>query len=316
MAEGPLRVLVTCPQMQVAWPGYAQEFAALGIEVDLPPVTQALSEPELVAIIDRYDGVIAGDDQFSAPVLERATRLRILSKWGVGVDGIDRAAADRLGIPVTNTPGTFDGEVADVCVGYLVLLTRGLHLLDRGVRDGGWPKIEGRSLGGTTLGILGLGGIGSALARRAQAMEMTVLGWDPVPAAQERARAAGVEVVPFDELVGRVDHLSLNCPLTADNRHVVNARTLALARPGLRLVNTGRGPLVDEAALVDALRSGVVSAAALDVLETEPLPASSPLREFPQVIFGSHNASNTREGVARVSELAVRNLLAGLGTPR
>lgn len=307
------RVLITCPQMRVSFPDFADQFATRGIEVDLPEVVQALSEQELLEVIDRYDGVIAGDDSFTAAVLERAAgRLRILSKWGVGTDGIDRDAAVRLGIPVTNTPGTFDGEVADVCVGYLVLLARQLHVLDAGVRAGGWPKVEGTSLGGKTLGVVGLGGIGFALCRRALAMDMRVVGVDADPAMRERAAAAGVEVLDLEQLLPEVDFLSLNCPLTPTTRHLLDADALARTRPGVRIVNTGRGPLIDEPALVAALLSGHVAGAALDVFEVEPLPGDSPLRELPQVVLGSHNGSNTREGVARVSAKAVANLLAGL----
>jgi D-3-phosphoglycerate dehydrogenase len=306
------RVLITCPQMQVAFPTFADRFD--GLEVDLPRVLQALSEPELLEIIDRYDGVIAGDDHFSALVLERATRLRVLSKWGVGVDGIDRVAAERLGIHVANTPGAFDGEVADVCVGYLIMLSRGLHLLDRGVRAGYWPKIEGTSLGGRTLGIVGLGGIGRALARRAAAMEIVVVGTDPDPAARERAVAEGVDVLDLDEVLARAEYLSLHCPLTADNVHLLDADSIARLPRGARVVNTARGQLISEDALVDALAGGHIAGVALDVFEHEPLHVSSPLRSFDQCIFGSHNASNTAEAVMRTSERAVDNLFAGLAT--
>jgi len=310
------RVLITCPQMQVSYPEYADRFRALGIEADLPRVVQAMSEPELLSVIDRYDGVIAGDDDFTAAVLERASRLRILSKWGVGVDGIDRAAAERFGIPVTNTPGSFDGEVADVCVGYLVLLARQLHRIDAGVRRGEWTKIEGTSLAGATLGIVGLGGIGAALARRALAMDMRVVGYDADPGAIARATTLGVEARSLADLFAEVDYLSLNCPLTLNTRHLVDATSLATMRHGVRIVNTGRGGLIDEAALLAALTEGRVAAAALDVFEVEPIEATHPLATLPQVILGSHNASNTAEAVARVSARAVQNLLDGLQTGR
>ncbi|MDP3712997.1 MAG: phosphoglycerate dehydrogenase [Mycobacteriales bacterium] len=311
------RVLITCPQMGVSFPQFAHRFQSQGVLVDLPEVVQALSEAELLDVIDRYDGVIAGDDQFTAAVLEKAAgRLRILSKWGVGVDGIDRDAADRLGILVTNTPGTFDGEVADVCVGYLVMLARQLHVLDAGIRGGSWPKVEGTSLGGKALGVVGLGGIGFALCKRALAMDMRVLGVDADPAMRERAAAAGVIVRELDEVLPEVDFLSLNCPLTAATRHLLDAHSLSRMKRGARIINTGRGPLIDELALVEALRSGQVGGAALDVFETEPLPSDSPLRDLPRVILGSHNGSNTAEGVARVSARAVDNLLAGLRAER
>jgi D-3-phosphoglycerate dehydrogenase len=310
------RVLITCPQMQRHAAAYVERLAGRGIAVETPPVVQQLSEDELVTIIGRYDGVIAGDDPFTARVLQQATRLRVISKWGVGVDNIDREAAAGLGILVTNTPGTFGDEVADVIVGYLVMLARGLHRTDAGTRAGGWPKIEGFSLACRTLGIVGLGSIGLALARRAEAMGMVTLGFDVSPEQQDLGRRHGVAVVSLDGLLERADIVSLCCPLTSENRHMLDARAFACMKRGAYLVNTARGPLVDEAALVEALRSGQLAGAALDVFEEEPLPASSPLRELDGVILGAHNASNTIDAVRRVNELAIENLLAGLAAPR
>ncbi|MCU1622028.1 MAG: D-isomer specific 2-hydroxyacid dehydrogenase family [Frankiales bacterium] len=310
-----MRVLLTCPQMQANFAEHADRLAAAGLECDLPPVVQALSESELLEIIDRYDGMVAGDDEITAAVLEKgaANRLKVISKWGVGVDGIDLVAARRLGVTVTNCPGAFDAEVADVCVGYLVLLARGLHVVDAKIREGSWHKVLGTSLNGATIGIVGLGGIGRALAKRVLAMDMTVLGYDPFPASQQAAAALGVQLVELDELLRSVDYLSLNCPLTADNRHLLNRDSLATVKPGVRIVNTGRGPLIDEAALVEALHDGRVAGAALDVFEVEPLPMGSPLRTLSQVVLGSHNSSNTAEAGARTSRTAVDNLLRELG---
>ena len=306
------RVLITCPQMQAAYSEFAERLRDADCEVDLPPVVQALSAAELLPIIGAYDGVIAGDDQFTAAVLEQATRLRILSKWGVGTDGIDRLAADHLGIPVTNTPGVFDDEVADVCIGYLVLLARQLHVIDTGVRAGRWTKVEGTSLAGRTLGIVGLGAIGRAVARRGRAMRMRVVGCDPNEESRTLAVGDGVELLGFEEVLATSDYISLNCPLTPETRHLLNQETLRLMRPGSRIVNTGRGQLIDESALVEALTTGQLAGAALDVFEQEPTTADHPLARLPQVIMGSHNASNTREAVLRVSERAVQNLIEGL----
>ena len=249
-------------------------------------------------------------------MLEHATRLRIVSKWGVGVDNIDLEAAAELGIRVTNTPGTFGDEVADVVIGYLVLLARQLHRTDAGTRAGHWPKIQGFSLAGRTLGIVGLGSIGQAVARRAVAMGMTVLGSDVSDAQADRARSLGVEVVALDDLQRRSDIVTLCCPLTADNRHLFDAAAFARMKPGSYLINTARGPLVDEEAIIDALQAGHLAGAALDVFEEEPLPASSPLRGLDSVILGAHNASNTSDAVLRVNEIAMVNLLDGLAVAR
>jgi D-3-phosphoglycerate dehydrogenase len=282
------------------------------VDVDAPALEQQMSERDLADIIGGYDGAIAGDDPFTAEVLGRARRLRIISKWGVGIDNIDLDAARSLGIRVTNTPGVFGGEVADVAIGYLIMLARGLHKIDAGVRDGRWPKVEGTSLEGKCLAIVGLGSIGRALATRALAFGMVVLGHDPSPDKREAARALGVTTLGFDALLIRADFLSLNCPLTSDNRHMVGEAQFRVMQPSAYLINTARGPLVDEAALVSALEHHRLAGAALDVYEEEPLPPTSRLRAFDQVILGAHNGSNTSEAVDRVCKLAVQNLLDGL----
>jgi D-3-phosphoglycerate dehydrogenase len=291
---------------------YATAFAEHGLQADLPPVVQQLSEGELLKIIDQYEGVIAGDDEFTERVIDKATHLRAISKWGVGIDNIDLVAAGRRGIRVTNTPGTFADEVADVAVGYLVLLARQLHRIDAGVRSGEWPKIEGISLAGKALTIVGLGSIGTALARRAHAMGMVVTGFEIADAQRDAARALGVEIRDLDAALRSADFVSLNCPLTPENRHMLSAPQFDEMRRGVFLVNTARGPLIDEGALVRALETGQVAGAALDVFEDEPLPSTSPLRQFDNVILGAHNSSNTAEAARRVSDLAVQNLLDSL----
>jgi D-3-phosphoglycerate dehydrogenase len=306
------RILITCPQMQTYAADYSEAFAAHGLQADLPPVVQQLSEAELLKIIDHYEGVIAGDDEFTERVIARATQLRAISKWGVGIDNIDLDAARVRGIHVTNTPGTFADEVADVAVGYLVLLARQLHRIDAGVRSGEWPKIEGTSLAGKALTIVGLGSIGTALARRAQVMGMHVTGFEISEERREAARGLGIDLVDLDAALRSAHFVSLNCPLTLENRHMLGAAQFNEMRRGVFLVNTARGPLIDEVALVRALELGQVAGAAMDVFEDEPLPLSSPLRRFENVIFGAHNSSNTAEAARRVSDLAVQNLLNAL----
>jgi D-3-phosphoglycerate dehydrogenase / 2-oxoglutarate reductase len=248
--------------------------------------------------------------------LTAAPRLRIVSKWGVGTDGIDKDAAARLGIRVTNTPGVFGEEVADLALGLVLMLARGLHLVDRDVRAGGWLKVEGETLAGKTMGVVGLGSIGRAVARRGAACGMRIVGSDPVEDARREARSQGVEPLELDDVFRTSAYLVLCAPMTPDNHHLVDARRLALMAPHAKVVNVARGPLVDEEALVTALREGRIAGAALDVFEVEPLPGSSPLRTLDNVVLSSHNGSNTREGVRRTSRLAFDNLVAGLAHPR
>ena len=310
------RILISCIQLQRTLDDHRSRLDARGAELILPTIGQQLSEVELLELIPGVDGMIAGDDHVTRAVLERADRLKIVSKWGVGTDAIDLPAAAELGIRVTNTPGMFGDEVADVAIGYLIMLARQLHRTDRAVRAGEWAKPDGTSLAGRSLGVVGLGHIGRAVARRALAMGMRVLGADIDPASQAIAAQLGVEVVGLDSLLAQSQVVSLNAPLTPGSRHLLNAGTLAALPRGAWVINTARGGLIDEAALIEALGTGQVGAAALDVFEVEPLPMSSPLRQFEQVILGSHNASNTIEARRRTSELAIDNLLRGLDEVR
>ena len=314
-AENPagLTVLVTCPPMLGMMDELHERFVERGVGVYCPEVVQSVSEAELIGLVPRFEGWIIGDDPATARVLEagRAGRLRAAVKWGIGVDNVDFRAARALDLPVTNTPQMFGSEVADVAMGYLIGLARETFFIDREVRRGAWPKPRGISLEGKLLGLVGYGDIGRNLARRARAAAMTVLAYDPIfqpdPALPEVAAArwpSGIEDCDF---------LAFTCALNADNRHMLNDGMLARVKPGVRIVNVARGGLIDDEALHRALVRGRVYAAALDVFEVEPLPASSPLRCLTRCVFGSHNASNTAEAVRRTSERAIRLLCELLG---
>lgn len=306
------RILISCVQLQRSLDDHRDRLDERHAELIVPPVEQQLTEAELLGLIVGVDGMVAGDDQVTRAVLERADRLRIVSKWGVGTDAIDLAAAAELGIRVTNTPGMFGDEVADVVIGYLVMLARHLHRTDSAVRAGEWAKPEGVSLAGRTMGVIGLGHIGRAVARRSLAMSMRVLGFEIDAANQARAAELGVEVVSLESLLADANVISLNAPLTPDSRHLLDAAAFDRMQRGAWIINTARGGLIDEAALTAALGTGQVGAAALDVFEVEPLPLDSPLRGFAQVILGSHNSSNTAEAGHRTSERAIDNLIRGL----
>lgn len=307
-----MRVLIACPHLQREMDRFASQFADHGIEVEAPYVDQQLSEEWLIENIHRFDGVVAGDDPFTAAVIERAGRLRVLAKWGIGVDNIDLQAASRRGIPVLNTPGQLSAEVADVTLGYLIMLSRHLHTIDTAVRSGSWSQLRGVSLAEKRLGIIGLGGIGMAVAKRAIAHEMTVAGFDPYLKDPEPAKSLGIELLSLDTLLSTSDFVSLNCSLTPETHHLIGEKQFELMRTGSYLVNTSRGALVDEPYLVKALGSGKLAGAALDVFEVEPLVTDSPLRTFANCILGAHNSSNTQDAVDRINEMAVANLLGVL----
>lgn len=306
------RVLVSCPLILDAIDEYEAELAAHGIEYDVADVDQHLSEDELLDVIDRYDGVIAGDDEFTERVIAAADGLQVIAKWGIGMDAIDLAAAAAHDVTVSNTPGAFADEVADVVIGYAITLARRLHVVDDRVRDGDWYCPRGDSLAGRTFGVVGVGNIGSAVARRADALGMDLLGHDVDPIPGDLVDDTGMDAVDLDTLLDRSDVVSLNCALTADTRGLIGEAELARLGEDGYLINTARGELVDQAALVAALRDGRLAGAGLDVFTEEPLPADSPLTEMDDVILGSHNAQNTHEAVEAVNDRAVRNLIEGL----
>jgi D-3-phosphoglycerate dehydrogenase len=245
-------------------------------------------------------------------VIARAERLKVIVKWGIGMDAIDVEAAGRAGITVLNTPDVFADEVGDVVIGYLVLLARRLHEIDREVRAGGWPKPPGLTLSGKVLGLVGVGSIGRGVARRARAMGMSLLGYDVAGIPVSVRSGLDLQPVDLETLLASSDFISLNCPLTRENYHLLDQGAFARMKPGVYIVNTARGPLIDEEALAANLASGRVAGAALDVFEEEPLPPSSPLLGFDSCILGSHNASNTREAVLRVNRIALDRLFAEL----
>jgi D-3-phosphoglycerate dehydrogenase / 2-oxoglutarate reductase len=305
-------ILVTCPPML----GMLEEFLVpareQGYELVPAKVTQILTEDELCEVLPLHDGWIIGDDPATRRVFMagRAGRLRAAVKWGIGVDNVDFAACKELGIPVTNTPQMFGAEVADIAVAYVIGLARELFFIDRGVRAGQWPKPPGISLAGRTVGLVGFGDIGRAVARRLTACDMRIVAYDP--GNTDDGGIAGVQRALWPERVAEADFLVFTCSLNDRNRHMLDERVLAACKAGVRIVNVARGPLIDEPALVRALASGHVTSAALDVFEIEPLPADSGLRSLPQCVFGSHNGSNTRDAVRRASEVAMNRLFGFL----
>ncbi len=299
------RVLVTCPPMLGLIDEFAEDFAAHGLEYEAAKTTQVLSEAELIELLPDFDGWIIGDDPAGQAVVDagRKGRLRAAVKWGVGIDNVDFDAFEAAGIPVTNTPRVFGNEVADVALTYVLGLARETYFIDREIRShNAWPKPSGISVGERTAAVVGFGDIGMQTARRLLACGAKVIAYDPAAPAEP---ADGVERAEWPDRLDEADFLVFTCPLNAATRGMFNADLLPKLKPGVRLVNVARGPVVEEEALIAALEQGIVHSAALDVFEVEPLPADSPLRNFDRCIFGSHNGSNSQDAVRRVSRIAI-----------
>ena len=285
-----------------------------GLTLITPVVQERLGEQEILHYAGQFDGTICGDDQYTARVLEACQpRLKVISKWGTGIDSIDSAAASRLGVQVFRTPNAFTLPVTDSVFGYMLAFARRQPWMDRGMRGGRWEKLPGRALHECTLGIIGVGTIGKVVARRARAFGMTVLGNDIVEIDPVFLAETGIEMTTLASLLARADFVSVNCDLNPTSQHLINSQTLAQMRPQAVLINTARGPIVDEPALVAALQVGTIAGAALDVFEVEPLPADSPLLGMDQVMLAAHNANSSPAAWERVHWNTIRNLLLGLG---
>lgn len=305
------KILVSAPYMQPVIEQYRELLERQGgpIELIMPLVRERLSEDELLAWIGDIDGVISGDDAFTERVMQGAPKLKVISKWGTGVDSIDRKAAARLGIAVCNTPDAFSQGVADTVLGYMLCFARQLPWMDQDMRSGLWSKRPGFALREAVLGVIGVGNVGTAVVRRAMAFGMKVLGNDIATIPNSFVAETGIEAVAKEELLGRADFVSLNCDLNPTSYHIIDKAELALMKPTAYLINTARGPLVNEQALVEALRRGGIAGAALDVFEEEPLPQESPLRSMTNCLLAPHNANSSPEAYRRVHENTVRNLL-------
>jgi len=280
-----------------------------GCEVIVAPVRERLSEQELLTMIGDVDGMICGDDQVTARVLDAAPRLRVISKWGTGIDSIDSESARARGIAVCNTPNAFSEPVADTVMGYVLLFARKLDDMNRDVHSGKWLKPQLVSLREKTLGIMGVGNCGKAVAGRAAAFGMRILGHDIVPVAADFLRSVPIEMVTRDQLLQEADFVSLNTTLNPTSFHLMRDETFSLMHRNAYVINTSRGPVIEEAALVRVLEQKRIAGAALDVFENEPLPSDSALRRFENCLLAPHNANSSPEAADRVHRNTLRNLL-------
>lgn len=304
-------VLITAPRAVQALDRYRAALAG-SCELRVERAVAYLEASQLLPLVGDIDAIICGDDRLTAEVIAAAPRLRVIAKWGTGIDAIDVAEASRRGIRVCNTPGAFSEPLADTVLGYLLLFTRQLDVLDREVRDGRWERHQQRALGECTLGIVGLGHSGRAVARRAGACGMHLLACSLEPLHTAEQACLGVTQVPLDVLLAESDFVTLHVDLRPENHRLIDDRRLRLMKSGACLVNTARGALVDEIALVDALMNGRLRGAALDVFVDEPLPAGSRLRTLPNVYLAPHHANASVAAAERVHANTIRNVLQTL----
>lgn len=270
-----------------------------------------LPEEDLIAALQGCEAVVASMDPFNARVFAACPQLKIVSRCGVGIDSVDLAAATQAGVVVTNTPGAMTEAVADYTFGLMLAAARRIPQGDALMRNGGWGEYPGVLVYGKTLGLVGLGQIGRSVARRATGFDMRVLVHDP-PLAAQRDRPgdlANIEFVNLDDLLAKSDFVSIHAPAIPETRGLFNAARFARMKPTAYLINTARGALVDEAALVEALEQGQIAGAAIDVYTQEPLPPDHPLRRAPRCLLTPHNAFNAIECVAAMTGQSAENIL-------
>jgi D-3-phosphoglycerate dehydrogenase len=308
---GKCRVLVTSTTFGMHDPGLRSELERTVGDVRYNPVKRPLTASELAGLVAGVDGWIAGLDVIDAYVIAAADRLKVIARYGVGIDRVDLTAATRRGIVVANTPGANSVAVAELTIGLMLALARRLCQADRAVRSGQWPRVPGVGLAGKTVGLVGFGSVGREVARRLTAFGCRVVVSDP-HVRPEVISGCGAGRLPLDELLPASDFVCLHAAATPATAGMVDGSFLRKMKPGAFLVNTARGELIDEAALGHAMESGRLRGAALDCFRQEPPGADHPLLRLPQVIATPHTGAHTDEAVNAMGRMALDACLAVL----
>lgn len=310
------KVLITAPYMLPVVDRFAEFFAEHGIEAVKADVEERMEEADLLPVIGEYDGIVCGDDRFTPKVMDAAPKLKVISKWGTGIDSIDSAAAAERGIRVCRTIDAFTNPVADSVMGYILSFARRLPWMDVRMKGGNWGKIDGRALNECTIGVIGVGATGSATLRRAAPFGATLLGTDIRDIHPGHLASLAVEMVDLDTLLGRSDFVCVHCELNESSHHLLSTDQFARMQNSAVLINLARGPIVDERALVAALKAGEIAGAALDVFEDEPLPLTSALLKMENVMLAPHNSNSSPKAWERVHWSTLHQLVDGLKAGR
>ena len=266
------------------------------------------SAEEAISMLQGCDAVIASSEPYNAQVFAACPQLKLVARCGVGTDAVDMAAAAEAGVVVTNTPGAMTEAVADYTFALMLGIARRLPESDAMMRSGGWDEFRGVLVYGKTLGLVGVGRIGQAVAQRAKGFSMRVLAYDPILQASGKA-APGIEFVTLEELLAQSDYVSAHAPSLPETVKMFNAERFAQMKPTAYFINTARGTLVDEADLLAALQGGIIAGAAIDVYAKEPCPADSPLRHAPHCVLTPHNAFNAAESTVEMSRQSAQSIL-------
>jgi len=306
---GKFKVLVTSTSFNKVDPLPRERLVEYGCEIVDNPFSRPLKENELIPLLENVDGVIAGLDEYSRAAISSSRKLRVISRYGVGLDNIDLEAARERAILVVNTPEVNTQAVADLTFGLILAVCRKIPQAHFSTQKGKWGRLIGRGVYKKSIGIIGLGRIGKAVAERARGFSMEILAYDVKD--EISSEGQGVRFLPLDELLAEGDFITLHCDLNPGSKGIIGARELALVKKTAYLINTARGGLIDEKTLFEALQKGAIAGAALDAFQDEP-PVNSPLLTLDNIITTPHIGSYTHEALLEMGLIAVENLIANL----
>ncbi len=309
-------VLITAPYMKGFVEKFRPVFEHYHLELVVPEVEERMEEEEILNYAGQFDAVICGDDQYSAKVIEACLpRLKVISKWGTGIDSIDKEFAEKHNVMVGNTLNAFTEPVADSVMAYILAFARRQPWMDNDMKNGNWKKLAGHALNESVLGVIGVGYIGKAVIKRAHSFGMRVIGNDIINIDQDFIEETGIEILNLNELLSQADYVSLNCDLNPTSYRLINETTLGKMKSNAVLINTSRGSVVHEEALIQALKSKKIGGVAMDVFEFEPLAEDSPLLGFDSAMLAPHNSNSSPKAWNQVHWNSIRNLLIGLEIP-
>lgn len=279
-----------------------------GVEVIENPYGRPMTRDELLTVVGDIDGAVVGVDTWNEKIFAHAPKLRAMARFGVGVDNIDLAAAKAHGIQVTNAKGMNSNPVAELTVGLILSTLRNVPAFNASIREGKWDRFMGRDLAGMTVGLLGFGDIAQRVAKKLSGFDVSICAYDLYPNL-EKARELNVEMVSMEEALHRADVVCMHLPSLPATHHIMDARTFGMMKDGSYFINTARGALVDETALAQALRSGKLTAAAIDVFDQEPVRRDNPLFALPNLFATPHTAAETYDTYHNVGLATARQLL-------
>jgi phosphoglycerate dehydrogenase-like enzyme len=293
---------------------FRRELLAAGFELVFPRIGRQMVEPELAQVLPGIKAALCGSEPYTRQVLEKCPELRVIARVGVGYDAVDVAAATERGVVVAIAPGTNQDSVAEHTMLLVLGLSRNLVSQHNSVRAGGWPRNANVPIRGQTLGILGLGRIGKAVALRGLAFGMRVIAYEPIPDADFVAKQS-ISLLPLETVIRESDYLSLHVPMSPESKHMINAKTLAWMKPTAYLINTSRGGLINEPDLHQALKHNRIAGAALDVFDQEPPDKDNPLLQLDNIMLTAHTAgvdTKSRDDMALSAARAIIDLSKGI----